>query len=109
MLGRVLGRAVRILLLLIVMLLEYLLDRLKLRWLWWRITGSGEPYRWDRNEVIVREAFENMGPTFVKLGQVVALAPQEPRRQRRKARGRPVISAEAGGTPRLRYQLQCKM
>jgi ubiquinone biosynthesis protein len=73
--GRVLGRAIRILLLLIVMLLEYLLDRLKLRWLWWRITGSGEPYRWDRNEVIVREAFENMGPTFVKLGQVVASSP----------------------------------
>ena len=37
-----------------------------------------------------------------KLGKVVALAPQEPRRQRRKARGRPVVSAHAGGAPRLR-------
>ena len=73
--GRVFGRAIRILLLLVFMLLEYLLDRLKLRWVWWRITGSGEPYVWHRNEVIVREAFEHMGPTFVKLGQVVASSP----------------------------------
>jgi predicted unusual protein kinase regulating ubiquinone biosynthesis (AarF/ABC1/UbiB family) len=72
---RVFGRALRILLLLLFMLLEYLLDRLKLRWVWWWITGSGEPYVWHKNEVIVREAFEHMGPTFVKLGQVVASSP----------------------------------
>lgn len=72
---RVLGRALRILLLLAAMLLQYLLDRTKLRWVWWRVTGSGTPYVWHRNEVIVREAFEHLGPTFVKLGQVVASSP----------------------------------
>ncbi|MEC9071399.1 MAG: AarF/UbiB family protein, partial [Myxococcota bacterium] len=57
------------------MLAAYVLDRTKLRLLWWKVTGSGEPYVWDRNEVIVREAFESMGPTFIKLGQVIASSP----------------------------------
>lgn len=72
---RVLGRAVKILVTLAWMLLLWLLDRTGLRWLWWRLTGGGEPYEVLRNEVLVRQAFEAMGPTFIKLGQMIASSP----------------------------------
>ncbi len=70
---RVLGRAVKITLLLWGMLFLWLADRLGLRWVWHRLRGR--PYQRLRNEALVREAFEVMGPTFIKLGQVIASSP----------------------------------
>ncbi|MGM0576274.1 MAG: ABC1 kinase family protein [Myxococcota bacterium] len=73
--GRLIGRALRILVILTGMALVWFLDRTGLRWIWWRLTGGGEPFARLPNEVLVREAFEEMGPTFIKLGQVVASSP----------------------------------
>jgi len=52
-----------------------LFDRTGLRWLWWRLTGGGARRERLPTEALVRQAFELMGPTFVKLGQVVASSP----------------------------------
>ncbi len=72
---RVVGRAVKIVFLLQWVILLWFYDRLGLRWLWWKLTGGGARPVPLRNEVIVRQAFEAMGPTFIKLGQVVASSP----------------------------------
>lgn len=69
------GRAIKIVVLLNWMILLWSYERLGLRWLWWKLTGGGARPAPLRNEVIVRRMFEVMGPTFIKLGQVVASSP----------------------------------
>lgn len=48
------------------------LDRLGLRWLAFAVTGRGAQYTRLTGPVLARRAFERLGPTYVKLGQLVA-------------------------------------
>lgn len=70
---RIIGRAVLITVLLWWMFFVWLSARLGLCWVWAKVTG--QKYRRPRNEALVRRMFEILGPTFVKLGQVVASSP----------------------------------
>jgi predicted unusual protein kinase regulating ubiquinone biosynthesis (AarF/ABC1/UbiB family) len=69
---RVLWRAQFICFCLWQMLFTWLGAKLGLRWLWWQVARRGRPYQPLRNETMVRRMFERLGPTFVKLGQVIA-------------------------------------
>jgi aarF domain-containing kinase len=72
---RVVGRALKIAVIVSLSLSHWLSDRIGVRWLWWRLTGGGARRERLPTEALVRQAFELMGPTFVKLGQVVASSP----------------------------------
>ncbi|MCB9728328.1 MAG: AarF/ABC1/UbiB kinase family protein [Deltaproteobacteria bacterium] len=76
MVWRVLSRALRITAILTLMLVTWIAEHTGLRWLAWRLgASSGAAFERKPNQVLVREAFERMGPTFIKLGQVVASSP----------------------------------
>jgi len=75
MLFRVFARALKIVVLVAILLLTWVWDRTGARWLWWRVTGGGARPERLPMEVLVRQLFERMGPTFIKLGQVVASSP----------------------------------
>ncbi|MCA9514262.1 MAG: AarF/ABC1/UbiB kinase family protein [Myxococcales bacterium] len=72
---RVIGRALRIWLLLTWMFWAWVYSKTGLRRVVWAILHRGRPYEPLHNERIVRLAFEALGPTFIKLGQVVASSP----------------------------------
>jgi predicted unusual protein kinase regulating ubiquinone biosynthesis (AarF/ABC1/UbiB family) len=72
---RVPVRALRLAGILWLMLASWLLERTGLRRLAWLVTGRGAAYQPRPNEFLVRAGFERMGPTFIKLGQVVASSP----------------------------------
>ncbi len=66
-------RAALISLVLLWMVARWLAQHLGLRRLWsW---ARRRPHRPLRNEAIVREAFEILGPTYLKLGQLIASSP----------------------------------
>ncbi len=66
-------RAALISVVLVWMFLRWLTQHLGLRRLWaW---ARRRPYSPLRNEAIVREAFEILGPTYLKLGQLIASSP----------------------------------
>ncbi|MBK9000016.1 MAG: AarF/ABC1/UbiB kinase family protein [Myxococcales bacterium] len=50
----------------------WLLDLVGLRWLWYLARGQRESYERVTLPVALRLAFERLGPTYVKLGQLVA-------------------------------------
>ncbi len=50
----------------------WLLDLVGLRWLWYLARGQRESYQRVTLPVALRLAFERLGPTYVKLGQLVA-------------------------------------
>lgn len=52
--------------------LAWLFDRIGLRWLYWTVTFRRSQYRALTSPVALRLAFERLGPTYVKLGQLVA-------------------------------------
>ena len=72
---RVISRALVITCLLWWMFFAWLGAILGIRWLVWRLVSRGRPYRKLRNEALVRRMFEILGPTFIKLGQIVASSP----------------------------------
>lgn len=72
---RVIGRAFKIALLLTWMFWAWVYSKTGIRRLVWRVFRSKQPYEPLHNERIVRLTFEAMGPTFIKLGQVVASSP----------------------------------
>ncbi|MFT7580837.1 MAG: aarF domain-containing kinase [Myxococcota bacterium] len=72
---RVLGRAFKISSLLLWMFMAWLYSKTGLRRIVWWIFRRGAAYEPLHNERIVRIMFEQMGPTFIKLGQVVASSP----------------------------------
>lgn len=72
---RIIGRALLIVTLLWGMLFAWTLSRLGLRRLYWAVFRSGRDYEVLRNESLVRQMFEALGPTFVKLGQIIASSP----------------------------------
>ena len=72
---RVLGRAFKIALLLTWMFWAWVYSKTGLRRLVWRVFHARAAYEPWTNERIVRLTFEAMGPTFIKLGQVVASSP----------------------------------
>jgi predicted unusual protein kinase regulating ubiquinone biosynthesis (AarF/ABC1/UbiB family) len=75
MVWRVPARALRIAAILLSMFFAWIVERTGLRWLLWRLRGATEPFAPRPNEALVRVGFERMGPTFIKLGQVVASSP----------------------------------
>lgn len=50
----------------------WLLDVLRLRWLAFKLTGRGDRYRRLERPVLLRKFCEDMGPTFIKFGQIIA-------------------------------------
>ena len=72
---RVIGRAFRIAFLLLWMFWAWVYSRLGIRRVVWRVFRPRATYEPWTNERIVRLTFEAMGPTFIKLGQVVASSP----------------------------------
>jgi len=70
---RVIARSLQLTVLLWWMFFVWLFARLGLRWLWAKVRGK--KYRPLKNERLVRRMFEILGPTFIKLGQVVASSP----------------------------------
>lgn len=73
--SRIVGRALLIEYHVVVWLLTWTAHWLGLRRVWFKLVRRGRPYEPLRNEVLAREFFEAMGPTFIKLGQVVASSP----------------------------------
>ncbi|TNF22598.1 MAG: AarF/ABC1/UbiB kinase family protein [Deltaproteobacteria bacterium] len=72
---RVIGRAFKIALLLAWMFWAWVYSKTGVRRLVWWAFRRRERYEPLHNERIVRLTFEAMGPTFIKLGQVVASSP----------------------------------
>ncbi len=72
---RVIGRALKIAVLSLWALSAWLYSRLGIRRAVWWLVLRHRPYEPLTNERIVRLGFEAMGPTFIKLGQVVASSP----------------------------------
>lgn len=72
---RIIGRALIIIVLLWFMFFAWLFSVTGLRKLWFKATRWGVPYEPLRNEALVRRVFEILGPTFIKLGQVIASSP----------------------------------
>ncbi len=64
---RVLGRALHLAILLWGMVLAWCVSAVGLRWLYWRVFRRRETYIALTNEALVRELFEVVGPTFIKL------------------------------------------
>jgi len=50
----------------------WLFDLLRLRWLWFAITGRSSKYQRLRRPVLLRMMCEDLGPTFIKFGQIIA-------------------------------------
>ncbi|MBK9036139.1 MAG: AarF/ABC1/UbiB kinase family protein [Myxococcales bacterium] len=50
----------------------WLLDVTRLRWLAFKLTGRGARYRRLERPVLLRKFCEDMGPTFIKFGQIIA-------------------------------------
>lgn len=46
-----------------------------LRKLWWMLTGRGSGYRALSAAAELRRLFEDLGPTFIKFGQIIASSP----------------------------------
>ncbi|MCA9519916.1 MAG: AarF/ABC1/UbiB kinase family protein [Myxococcales bacterium] len=46
-----------------------------LRWLFWKIAHSNEPYERINGPIFLRRVFEDLGPTYIKLGQLIASSP----------------------------------
>ena len=57
------------------MVLAWCVSAVGLRRLFWKFCRRGEPYSPLTNEGLVRELFEVLGPTFIKLGQIIASSP----------------------------------
>jgi predicted unusual protein kinase regulating ubiquinone biosynthesis (AarF/ABC1/UbiB family) len=72
---RVLGRAFHLSILLWGMFLAWFVSIIGVRWVFWHIFKRGQPYEVLRNESLVRQLFEVLGPTFIKLGQIIASSP----------------------------------
>ncbi len=72
---RVLGRALHLSILLWGMFLAWFVAFIGLRWVFWHLFKRNEAYEPLRNETLVRELFEVLGPTFIKLGQIIASSP----------------------------------
>ena len=75
MIRRVLGRALHLTILLWGMVLAWSVSFVGLRWLYWRLFRRNQTYEPLTNEALVRELFEVLGPTFIKLGQIIASSP----------------------------------
>lgn len=52
--------------------LLWLLDVLRIRWLWFAITGQRKNYGRFTRPVLLRMFCEDLGPTFIKFGQIIA-------------------------------------
>jgi predicted unusual protein kinase regulating ubiquinone biosynthesis (AarF/ABC1/UbiB family) len=50
----------------------WLFDVLRLRKLWFAITGRSDKYQRLRRPVLLRMMCEDLGPTFIKFGQIIA-------------------------------------
>ncbi|MEZ4401035.1 MAG: AarF/UbiB family protein [Kofleriaceae bacterium] len=50
----------------------WVLDATRLRWLWFKVSGQGARYRRLGRPVLLRKFCEDMGPTFIKFGQIIA-------------------------------------
>jgi predicted unusual protein kinase regulating ubiquinone biosynthesis (AarF/ABC1/UbiB family) len=50
----------------------WVFDVLRLRKLWSVLTGSGETYQRLKRPVLLRMMCEDLGPTFIKFGQIIA-------------------------------------
>jgi aarF domain-containing kinase len=50
----------------------WLFDVLRLRWLWFKVTGQGAKYQRLTRPVLLRMFCEDLGPTFIKFGQIIA-------------------------------------
>jgi len=50
----------------------WVMDALRLRWLAYQLTGKGDRYRRLERPVLLRRFCEDMGPTFIKFGQIIA-------------------------------------
>ncbi|HEY5939141.1 MAG TPA: AarF/UbiB family protein [Kofleriaceae bacterium] len=47
-------------------------DALRLRWLFMKLTGQGDKYQRLTRPMLLRMWCEDMGPTFIKFGQIIA-------------------------------------
>jgi predicted unusual protein kinase regulating ubiquinone biosynthesis (AarF/ABC1/UbiB family) len=50
----------------------WILDVTRLRWVGYTLTGQGKKYRRLERPVLLRRFCEDMGPTFIKFGQIIA-------------------------------------
>jgi aarF domain-containing kinase len=50
----------------------WLFDLLRLRWLWFKLTGRGAKYQKLTRPILLRMFCEDLGPTFIKFGQIIA-------------------------------------
>src|SRR3954469_19020891 len=50
----------------------WLFDVVRLRWLWFKVTGQGAKYQRLTRPVLLRMFCEDLGPTFIKFGQIIA-------------------------------------
>ncbi|MDB4955566.1 MAG: hypothetical protein JWO36_3135 [Myxococcales bacterium] len=50
----------------------WLFDLIRLRWLWFRLSGRGAKYQKLTRPMLLRMFCEDLGPTFIKFGQIIA-------------------------------------
>ena len=55
--------------------LIWLSSLLGLRFLWWKLVHHGAPYEPLTFAVLLRRLFEDLGPTYIKFGQIIASSP----------------------------------
>ncbi len=72
---RIVWRAIQLTIILWVMFFAWLYSQSGLRKLVWRTFLRDRPYEPLENPRILRRVFEALGPTFIKLGQVIASSP----------------------------------
>jgi aarF domain-containing kinase len=72
---RILWRSVQLVFILWGMFFAWLYSQTGLRKLVWMVFRRSRPYEPLENPRILRRAFETLGPTFIKLGQVIASSP----------------------------------
>jgi predicted unusual protein kinase regulating ubiquinone biosynthesis (AarF/ABC1/UbiB family) len=72
---RILWRSVQLALVLWGMFFAWIYSQSGLRKVIWALFLRGRPYEPLENPRILRRAFESLGPTFIKLGQVIASSP----------------------------------
>src|SRR5512140_2892616 len=50
----------------------WLFDAIRVRWVWFKITGRGAKYHKLTRPMLLRMFCEDLGPTFIKFGQIIA-------------------------------------
>ena len=75
MVRKIFRRAFVISLLVIRFVLMLLVSAVGLRRLWWIVTGRGTQYERLSAAAELRRLFEDLGPTYIKFGQIIASSP----------------------------------